>query len=133
VKSIGSLKFYPQSYIYFQESVVIPDDSQSLTHFQKFYEIYESDHLVGDIKIFYETEEDVMQKRGQLLMVVGDRNKGIGTNALNLLLDRIKTSYDSVYCHIMRSNVASLKMLKRNGFQIERLEGDMLRLSKSLN
>jgi len=122
-----------QNYIFFQESRNCNGDSDALTNFQKYYEVYERDHLVGDIKIFYETEEDVVQKRGQLLMVIGDRNKGIGTNALNLLLDRIKCSYDSVYCHILRSNIASLKILKRNGFEIEKFDGDTLRLTKSLH
>lgn len=122
-----------QNFIYFQESNQVTEDKQSLTNFQKLYEIYEKDKLVGDIKIFYENEEDILEKRGQLLMVVGNRNNGIGTNALNLLLNKIKGNYNSVYCNILRSNIASLKMLKKNGFNIDRMDGDNLRLSKSLN
>jgi RimJ/RimL family protein N-acetyltransferase len=122
-----------KNYIYFQESNPVTMDSQALTNFQRFYEIYERDQLVGDIKIFYETEEDIMQKRGQLLMVIGNKSNGIGTRALHMLLDMVKNTYDSIYCHILRSNIASLKMLKRNGFQIEKIEGDDLLLSKSLN
>ncbi len=122
-----------KNFIYFRESNLATEDNQALTNFQKFYEIYEQDKLVGDIKIFYENEEDILEKRGQLLIVIGNRNNGFGTNALNKLLDKIKGNYNSVYCHILRSNIASLKMLKRNGFNIDRMTGDSLRLSKTLN
>lgn len=100
-----------------------------LTNFEKYYEIYELGKHVGDIKIFYETEEDILQKRAQIIMVIGNRNRGIGSNALNLLLQKVKDYYKSVYCIIDRSNIASLKILKRNGFQIERFEKDKVRLS----
>ncbi len=122
-----------KNFIYFRESNQATEDNLALANFQKFYEIYEQDNLVGDIKIFYENEEDILEKRGQLLIVIGNRNNGFGTNALNKLLDKIKGSYNSVYCHILRSNMASLKMLKRNGFNIDRMTGDGLRLSKTLN
>jgi predicted acetyltransferase len=72
----------------------------NLTNFEKFYEIYELEKHVGDIKVFYETEEDILNKRAQILMVVGKRNHGIGTKALNILLDRMKEKYNSVYCVI---------------------------------
>lgn len=121
------------NYIYFQESSPAPSDNHSLTNFQRYYEIYDRDQLVGDIKIFYENEEDIVHKRGQILMVIGNRNNGIGTNALQMLLERVKDSYNSVYCYILRSNIASLKMLKRNGFEIDKIDGDNLLLSKDLN
>lgn len=103
-----------------------------LTNFEKYYEIYELGKHVGDIKIFYETEEDIFQKRAQIIMVIGNRNRGIGSNAMNLLLHKVKDEYKSVYCIIDRSNIPSLKILKRNGFQIERFEKDRVRLSFSL-
>ena len=108
-------------------------NSDYLTSFYKFYEIYETDNHVGDIKIFYETEEDIFKKRAQILMVIGDRNKGIGTQALSILLEKLKNNYFSVYCNILRSNIASLKILKRNGFLIEKIEGDTLVLSRQLS
>jgi RimJ/RimL family protein N-acetyltransferase len=104
----------------------------NLTNFEKYYEIYEVEKHVGDIKVFYETEEDILKERAQVLMVVGKRNHGIGTNALNLLLDKVKEKYKSLYCVIDRSNIASLKMLKRNGFEIERLERNKVRLTRAL-
>jgi RimJ/RimL family protein N-acetyltransferase len=104
----------------------------NLTNFEKFYEIYELEKHVGDIKVFYETEEDILNKRAQILMVVGKRNHGIGTKALNILLDRMKEKYNSVYCVINRSNIASLKMLKRTGFEIEKLDRNKVILSRPL-
>lgn len=120
-------------YIYFQETKPEKKDSNALTDFQRFYEIYDHEKLVGDIKIFYENENDILQKRGQLLMIIGERNNGVGTTALKMLLDKIKDCYNSVYCQILRSNIASLKMLKNNGFQVEEIEGDAITLSKYLN
>jgi len=120
-------------YIYFQETQPEQKDINALTDFQRYYEVYDRDKLVGDIKIFYETETDILQKRGQLLMIIGERNNGIGTSALKMLLEKIKNSYNSVYCQILRSNVASLKMLKNNGFYVEGIEGDELTLTKLLN
>ena len=122
-----------KKYIYFQEIHNNPKDTNALTDFQRYYEVYDHDKLVGDIKIFYDNETDILQKRGQLLMIIGERNNGIGTSALKMLLEKIKDSYNSVYCQILRSNVASLKMLKNNGFQIEEIEGDELTLAKYLN
>jgi len=123
---------YVSSYVTFREKNELSNDSEYLTYFKKYYEIYESQNHVGDIKIFYETEEDIMKKRAQILMVIGERNKGIGTNALSILLEKIKDNYVSVYCNILRSNIASLKILKRNGFIIEKIEGENLQLSRQL-
>jgi RimJ/RimL family protein N-acetyltransferase len=103
-----------------------------LTNFEKYYEIYDLGRHVGDIKIFYETEEDIFKKRAQIIMVIGNRNRGIGSSAMNLLLNKVKDKYKSVYCIIDRSNIASLKILKRNGFQIERFEKDKVRLFYAL-
>jgi RimJ/RimL family protein N-acetyltransferase len=120
-------------YIYFQETQAKHKDTNALTDFHRYYEVYDRDKLIGDIKIFYETETDILQKRGQLLMIIGERNNGIGTTALKMLLEKIKDSYNSVYCQILRSNIASLKILKNNGFQVEGIEGEELTLSKYLN
>ena len=122
-----------KKYIYFQETQPEQKDSNALTDFQRYYEVYDRDKLVGDIKIFYETETDILQKRCQLLMIIGERNNGIGTSALKLLLEKIKNSYNCVYCQILKSNLASLKMLKNNGFHVEEIQGEELILSKDLN
>ena len=66
-----------KKFIYFQETHPEQKDSNALTDFQRYYEVYDHDKLVGDIKIFYENENDILQKRGQLLMIIGERNNGI--------------------------------------------------------
>jgi len=119
-------------YVYLDENISLQDGANMLTNFQKYFEIHACDRHVGDIKVFYETEEDIFERRAQLLMIVGDRNHGIGKYALKVLLEKLRESYNSVYCIIQRSNVASLKMLKHNGFQIERLEDHNIRLSLTL-
>lgn len=116
------------NYIYFSES----EPDEPLTAFKRYYEIYEDNRLVGDIKVFYDSEQDIMQQRGQILMVVGERNRGIGTAALSLLLEKMRGNYKSAYCEILRTNVASLKILKRNGFAIDRIDGQNLILSHDL-
>lgn len=123
-----------ERYIYFEESTKEnPQDESALANFFRYFEVYDRNNLVGDIKLFYENEEDILKKRAQILMVIGKRNKGIGTHALNLLLEKLKPQYNSVYCHIMRSNIASLKILKRNGFQVDGIDGEKILLSKILN
>lgn len=120
-------------YLVFREQADPEEDEQTLTHFRRYYEIYNDGRHVGDIKIFYANEEDIFKKRAQILMVVGERNNGIGTKAINLLLQKVRGIYQSVYCQVLRSNIASLKILKRNGFQIDRMDGDKLELSIELN
>ncbi len=119
-------------YVYLDENISLRDGANTLTNFQKYFEIYECDRHVGDIKVFYETEEDIFERRVQLMMIVGERNHGIGKCALKILLEKLRGSYHSVYCVIQKSNVASLKMLKHHGFQIEKLEDHNIRLSLTL-
>ena len=64
-------------YIFTNDSIPEEDDAESLTKFQKYYEIYKQGEHVGDIKVFYENEDDILKKRAQILMVVGNRNQGI--------------------------------------------------------
>jgi predicted acetyltransferase len=120
------------AYISFDDTISLRDGANTLSGFQKYFEIYDADRHVGDIKVFYETEEDIFEKRAQLLMIVGERNKGIGKSALKILLGKLRESYNSVYCIIQRSNIASLKMLKFNGFEIENIEDQNIRLRRSL-
>jgi len=122
-----------KDYVVFRDKPDPEEDGQTLTNFRRYYEIHTNGRHVGDIKIFYANEEDIFKKRAQILMVVGERNSGIGTNAIKLLLEKVKGVYDSVYCQILRSNIPSLKILKRNGFHVERMDGDKLELSFELN
>jgi RimJ/RimL family protein N-acetyltransferase len=144
LKEAGSIQKTPERKSWVQDSqiskyLVLRDKPKTdhqkdlLTNFEKFYEVYELDKHVGDIKVFYETEEDIFKQRAQIIMVIGKRNNGIGSNALKLLLKKVKDEYQSLYCLIDRSNIASLKILKRNGFQIDRFERDKVRLSHQLS
>jgi len=66
-------------------------------------------------------------------MVLGDnRGEGVGTKALNLLLDKMKNMFTAVYCTVNRYNIASLKMLRKNGFFIKDLKGNEFVLYKTL-
>jgi RimJ/RimL family protein N-acetyltransferase len=120
-------------YVVFRDKPDPEEDGQTLTNFRRYYEIRTNGRHVGDIKIFYANEEDIFKKRAQILMVVGERNNGIGTSAIRLLLEKVKGVYNSVYCQILRSNIASLKILKRNGFHVDRMDGDKLELSFDIN
>ena len=113
-------------------SINLDEDNSSLTNFNRYYEIYKNDEHVGDIKVFYDSEDDIFNKRAQILMVVGERSQGIGTQALDLLIEELQDNYDSVYCIIQRTNIASLKILKRNMFNVETLDNYTLRLTRNL-
>ena len=111
----------------------ISDDSEfSLTNFNRYYEIYNNDVHVGDIKLFYETEDDIFNKRAQILMVVGERSQGIGTEALRLLIKKIEKTYNSIYSIIQRTNVPSLKILKKNAFEIDAMDDYTITLVREL-
>jgi RimJ/RimL family protein N-acetyltransferase len=113
-------------------SMDLNQDTSSLTNFNRYYEIYKNDSHVGDIKVFYDNEDDIFNKRAQILMVVSERNQGIGTQALELLLETLQDNYNSVYCIIQRTNIASLKILKRNLFNVETLDNYTLCLTRNL-
>jgi predicted acetyltransferase len=121
-----------RKYLDFDDRITLEDGANTLINFQKYYEIHQDGRHVGDIKVFYETEEDIFEKRAQLLMIVGERNQGIGKAALKLLLEKLRESYRCVYCVVQRSNIASLKMLKYNGFEIEKFDDQQIKLSRSL-
>ena len=124
---------YISQYVYFSQDTTPEDLENSLASFNKYYEIYEGDQLVGDIKVFYENEEDIFLKRAQILMVISKRSQGIGTRALKMLLEQLKGCYNSVYCRINRNNIASLKMVKNNGFLVEDWDDEELVLVRHLD
>ena len=117
-----------QSYVTLHDAGNSDRNTNTLPNFQRYYEIFYHDKHVGDIKVYYDCEADIFDQRAQILMVVGERNQGIGTEALRLLIQEIKDYYRGIYCIIHRTNVASLKILKRNGFSIEQMDEDTIRL-----
>jgi RimJ/RimL family protein N-acetyltransferase len=96
------------------------------------FEIYLGKKLIGDIKVFGD-DSDFKKKVAQILIVMGDnRGEGIGTKAINMLLEKLKDMFSAVYCNVNRYNIASLKMLRKNGFFIKDLKGNQFILYKTL-
>jgi RimJ/RimL family protein N-acetyltransferase len=96
------------------------------------FEIYWGKKLIGDIKVFG-NEGDIKKKVAQILIVLGEnRGEGIGTKAINLLLEKLQNMFSAVYCNVNRYNIASLKMLRKNGFFIKDLKGNDFILYKPL-
>jgi len=108
------------------------DDLFEKPAFCQNFEIYLDSDLIGDIKVFGD-KKDLKKKAAQILIVLGEaRGKGIGTQALNLLLEKINKMYNAVYCNVNRYNIASIKMLRKNGFSIKNLKGNEVILYKKL-
>ena len=96
------------------------------------FEIYTGRKLIGDIKVFG-NDGDFKNRVAQILIVVGEnRGEGVGTKAINLLLGKLKDMFNAVYCNVNRYNIASLKMLRKNGFFIKDLKGNEFVLYKPL-
>lgn len=100
--------------------------------FMHNFEIYLGKKLIGDIKVFGD-EKDTRMGMARILIVLGEkRGEGIGTTAINLLLEQLKKMFSAVYCNVNRYNLASLKMLRKNGFFIQDLKGNDFILYKTL-
>jgi diamine N-acetyltransferase len=63
---------------------------------------------------------------GVLIKETSERQKGIGNEALELLIDYAKTHLNlhQLYCNISEDNQASLKLFAKHGFQIIGLKKD---------
>ncbi|MDN3494035.1 GNAT family N-acetyltransferase [Winogradskyella bathintestinalis] len=77
-----------------------------------------SDNTIGLIDVF---DFDIKNKRagiGILIQNVKNRNKGLGKEALNLLVDYCFQTLHlhQVYANISEANSASLKLFENNGF-----------------
>ncbi len=101
--------------------------------FVQNFEVYLDKKLIGDIKVFG-NKKDIKKRVAQVLMVLGEsRGKGVGTKALEVLLETLRGMYDAVYCKVNRYNIASIKMLRKNGFRIKKFIGNEVVLYKKLN
>ena len=97
------------------------------------YEIYLGKKLIGDIKVFG-TKKDLKKKMAQILVVLGEaRGKGLGSQAVSSLLEKLKDMYKTVYCNVNRYNTASIKMLRKNGFLIKDIKGSDVIFYKRLS
>lgn len=97
------------------------------------YEIYLGKKLIGDIKVFG-NNIDLKKRMAQILVVLGEaRGKGIGSRVMAELLEKLKNIYKTVYCNVNRYNVASIKMLQKNGFLIKDIRGSDVIFYKRLS
>lgn len=100
--------------------------------FSQNYEILYDDKLVGDIKV-YGDKKDFKHRTAQFLIIIGEnRGKGVGSTVVNMLLQQLKKMFISIYCNVNRYNIASIKMLQKNGFLIKNLKGNEVILYKTL-
>ena len=107
-------------------------NKKDLPTFFQNYEILYEEKLIGDIKVFGD-KKDQKNKTAQFLIILGEnRGKGLGSHAVNLLLQRLKKMFTSVYCHVDRCNTASIKMLQKNGFLIKNLNRSEVTFYKTL-
>jgi len=117
------ISYFPDSYL--------PTVSNAPSFSQNFEIIYD-EKLIGDVKVFG-NKKDLKNKTAQFLIVLGEnRGKGIGSAVIDLLLKKIKKMFNSVYCNVNRYNMASIKMLQKNGFIIKNLKGNEVILYKTL-
>lgn len=100
---------------------------------ERHFEIYFEDSLAGDIRFLYNSEEDKKEKRAEFIIIIGKRNRGLGSLALPIIIEKVKTYYDSIYCYIHKSNFRSVKLMKKSGFFVSDIEGNELLLELDLN
>ncbi|MCB0279445.1 MAG: GNAT family N-acetyltransferase [Calditrichaeota bacterium] len=100
---------------------------------ERHFEIYFENSLAGDIRFLYNSEDDKIAKRAEFIIIIGKRNRGLGSLALPLVIEKVKTYYTSIYCYIHKSNFRSLKLMKKNGFYVSDIEGAELLLELDLN
>ena len=80
-----------------------------------------NDDVAGSIGVV--SKEDVYRKNIEIGYFLGEIfwGKGIATTAVGLLLEYIKSNFDviRIYAEVFGHNVASMKVLEKNGFHLE--------------
>ena len=99
---------------------------------ERHFEIYFEDSLAGDIRFLYNSQQDKREKRAEFIIIIGKRNRGLGSLALPLIIEEVKAYYRSVYCYIHKSNFRSVKLMKKSGFFVTDIEGSELLLELEL-
>jgi diamine N-acetyltransferase len=85
-----------------------------------------SDIALGMIDLFDFDFKNSKAGVGILIKETSERQKGIGNEALSLLIKYCKTHLDlhQLYCNISEDNEASLKLFSKHGFNIIGLKKD---------
>lgn len=85
------------------------------------YAVVYNGEIAGSIGVI--PKEDVYRKSIELGYFIGEKfwGKGIATRAVALLLDHIVSNFNVVriYAEVYAHNVASMKVLEKNGFYLE--------------
>ena len=100
---------------------------------ERHFEIYFEDSLAGDIRFLYNSDQDKREKRAEFIIIIGKRNRGLGSLALPIIINEVKNYYSCIYCYIHKSNFRSVKLMKKNGFIVSDIEGSELLLELELN
>lgn len=77
--------------------------------------------IAGSIGVI--PKEDIYRKNIEIGYFLGETywGKGIATTAVSLLLEYIKSNFDviRIYAEVFSHNIASMKVLEKNGFHLE--------------
>ncbi len=96
----------------------------SRPEFIHHFEVYLKNRLVGDVRVFGD-RGDMKKNMAQLIVVLGEsRGMGVGSRAVGLVLERFRGIYKAIYCRVNRYNIASIRMLRQNGFIFNNLVGN---------
>jgi RimJ/RimL family protein N-acetyltransferase len=99
-------------------------DSEKERHF----ELYEDEELIGDVRFIYSDVDDKAQRKAEFIIIIGKRNKGLGSIVFPYIIETVKELYDSIYCYVHKSNIRSVKLMKKNGFYVDEIKGSELLL-----
>ena len=89
---------------------------------ETFYYLWDNDCLVGEFRIRHYLTDALRNGAGHIGYSIGKeyRKKGYGTEGLRLTLEiaRKIVPEDEIYLRLLKSNVASLKVMEKNGGHI---------------
>lgn len=100
---------------------------------ERHFEIYADDELIGDIRFIYSNDQDKAQHRAEFIIIIGKRNKGMGSLVFPSIIKAVKPFYKSIYCYVHKSNIRSVKLMKKNGFYVDEIRGSELLLVLDLD
>jgi RimJ/RimL family protein N-acetyltransferase len=120
-------------YIGFSEHLKIGESHPLNAEKERHFECYFENEHVADFRCIQNNDEDKQNKRAEFIIIVGKRNMGVGSKSLPKLIEAVKTYYDSIYCYIHKSNIRSMKLMKKNGFYVDEIKGSEILLVLDLD
>ncbi|MES2003041.1 MAG: GNAT family N-acetyltransferase [Bacteroidota bacterium] len=110
----------------------------SETDHLKWFEVYKTDAGQSIFAIYFDNKHvgnvglkdiNLVNKNAETWIYIGDpgmKGKGIAKKAYELLLAEYKTKLHKIYAHIVEFNLASIKMYKKIGFNMEGIFNDQI-------